>query len=480
MQAWKDPHPQVRVHGIRAAEPFGAAIEGRLRMAAGFPELAALTNDPAPEVRYQFAFSLGEWRGTNCGSLLANLALRDFGDPNLRVAILSSATNHVAAMLRTVLAGHAEAPAGLLEELLGLAASMKKDDAIAEALAKVGQPERGDSFAGWQFAAFAAFLDALDRRNSSLEKFEAEAAPLQPVLRKLERLFPEANLVAGRGKDSEADRLAAIRLLGRHAPQRNDDLKQLGGLLRPEHPAAIHQAAVVSLGRMKDIGAAEALMAGWKNHSPALREEVLGALFSRREWAGELLAQMEKDTIPARQLGAAWQQKLSQHTDRSIRDRAAKLFSATAPDRQALLKGYAGVEKLTGNRDRGFGLYRQHCATCHRLGGEGKAVGPDLGTLSNKSVPALVEAILDPNRAVEARYVSYTALTKTDREVSGIIASESANNLTLRATDGREETLLRAELKELSSSGLSLMPEGFEKALAPQGMADLIAVLLSR
>jgi putative heme-binding domain-containing protein len=480
-RAWQDSHAQVRAHAIRVAEPFGNAIEARMRMPGGFPELAALASDTAPEVRQQFAFSLGEWGGTNCGLLLAHLALRDFGDPNLRVSILSSATNHVAVMLRTVITRHSEAPAGLLEELLGLAASMKKDDAIAEALDKVGQPERGDSFAGWQFAAFAAFLDALDRRNSSLEKFAAEATPLlQGMLRKLERLFQEANLVAGRGTAMEADRLAAIRLLGRHVPQREDDLKQLGGLLRPEHPAAVHQAAVVSLGRMKDAAAAGVLLAGWKNDSPALREEVLAALFGRREWIGELVAQMEKDTIPARQLGAAWQQKLSQHSDRSIRERAARLFSATAPDRQALLKSYAGVEKLAGNRERGFGLYRQHCATCHRLGGEGKSVGPDLGTLSNKSVPALVEAILDPNRAVEARYVSYTAVTKADREVSGIIASESANNLTLRATDGREETLLRAELKELTSSGLSLMPEGFEKALAPQDMADLIAALLGR
>jgi putative membrane-bound dehydrogenase-like protein len=480
MRAWQDPHPQVRAHGIRVAEPFGNAIEGRLRMADGFPEVIALANDPSPEVRYQFAFSLGEWHGTNSGSLLARLALRDFGDPNLRVAILSSATNHVAVMLQTTLARHAEAPAGLLEELLGLAVSTRKDGAIAEALNKVGQPERGDSFAGWQFAAFAAFLDALDRRNSSLEKFADEAAPpLQNALRKLDRLFPEARAAASRSTDAEAERIAATRLLGRQA-QREEDLKQLGGLLRPEHPAAIHQAAIASLGRMKDAEVAGVLLAGWKNHSPTLREEVLAALFSRREWTGELVAQMEKDTIPARQLGAAWQQKLSQHSDRSIRERAVKLFSATAPDRQALLKGYAGVEKLTGNREHGFSLYRQHCATCHRLGGEGKSVGPDFGTIANKSVPVLVEAILDPNRAVEARYVSYTAVTKTDREVSGIITSESANNLTLRATDGREETLLRAELKGLSSSGLSLMPEGFEKALGPQDMADLLAALLGQ
>jgi len=478
MRAWKDPHPQVRAHGLRVAEPFGGAIEGRLRMDTGFPEVSALTNDPAPEVRQQFAFSLGEWRGTNCGSLLAQLALRDFGDANLRVAIFSSATNHIAVLLRAALARHAEAPAGLLQELLALATSQKKDDAIAEALEKVGQSGSDGSFAGWQFAALGAFLDALERRDSSLEKFTSEAAPLlQIALGKLEKVFVEARPAAGRSEGTEADRLAAIRLLGRRAPQREDDLKQLSGLLRPEHPISVQQAAFESLARLKELGAATALLAGWGHYSPDLREDALAALFSRREWTGELVARMEKDTIPARQLGAAWQQKLLQHSDRSIRERAAKLFAAIAPDRQALLKSYDGVEKLSGDRTRGFDLYRQHCATCHRLGGEGKSVGPDLGALSNKSIPALIEAILDPNRAVEARYVSYTAMMKTDREVSGIITSETANNLTLRATDGREETLLRAELKELTSSGLSLMPEGFEQALPPQEMADLLAAL---
>jgi putative membrane-bound dehydrogenase-like protein len=481
MRAWKDPDPEVRARGIWAAEPFGAAIDQRLGSTNGFPEISGLINDPSPRVRYQLAFSLGEWSGTNCGALLARLALRDFAEPHLRVAILSSATNHLAVMLREALARHAEAPAGLLEELLGLAASLKQDDAIAETLEKVGRTENGDSFAGWQFTALAAFLDALDRRGSSLEEFTAEAAPpLQPVIQKLHRAFPDARIVAGRGKDSESNRLAAVRLLGRYRPQREDDLKQLGGLLEPVHPASVQQAAVVSLARMRETKAAEALLAGWTHYSPALREEVLGALFSRREWVGELVARMETETIPSRQLGAAWQQKLAQHTDRSIRERVGKLFAATTSDRQALLKSYEGVEKLTGDRTRGFALYRQHCATCHRLGGEGKSVGPDLGALSNKSVPALVEAILDPNRAVEARYVAYNATTKDDREVSGIIASETANNLTLRATDGREETLLRADLKELSSSGLSLMPDGFEKALAPQDMANLIAALLGQ
>jgi putative heme-binding domain-containing protein len=111
------------------------------------------------------------------------------------------------------------------------------------------------------------------------------------------------------------------------------------------------------------------------------------------------------------------------------------------------------------------------------LGAEGNDVGPDLGALAGKDVSTLLVAILDPNRAVEARYVNYTALTRDDREWSGIINSESGNSITLRAPGGREETLLRSELKGLTSSGLSLMPEGLEKLLTPQDMADLLSAL---
>ena len=85
-------------------------------------------------------------------------------------------------------------------------------------------------------------------------------------------------------------------------------------------------------------------------------------------------------------------------------------------------------------------------------------------------------AILDPNRAVEARYVNYLAETKDGRELSGIIAAETANNITLRSANG-EEILLRSDLVQLTSSGLSLMPEGFEQALSLEAMADLIAHL---
>jgi putative heme-binding domain-containing protein len=78
---------------------------------------------------------------------------------------------------------------------------------------------------------------------------------------------------------------------------------------------------------------------------------------------------------------------------------------------------------------------------------------------------------------VEWRYVNYTALLKDEREVGGIMAEETPNSITLRGQNGREETLLRSDIKDLRSSGLSLMPEGFETAIKPQDMADLLALL---
>jgi putative heme-binding domain-containing protein len=91
----------------------------------------------------------------------------------------------------------------------------------------------------------------------------------------------------------------------------------------------------------------------------------------------------------------------------------------------------------------------------------------------------LLVAILDPNQAVDPAYFNYFVQTRNDRELSGIIVTETPNSITLRSPGGIEEIILRSALKELRSSGLSLMPEGFESALKPQDMANLIAYVRS-
>ena len=58
-----------------------------------------------------------------------------------------------------------------------------------------------------------------------------------------------------------------------------------------------------------------------------------------------------------------------------------------------------------------------------------------------------------------------------------MIAGESPTAVTLRRAEGQAETVLRSQIDELRSTGLSLMPEGFEEKITPAEMADLIAFL---
>ena len=77
----------------------------------------------------------------------------------------------------------------------------------------------------------------------------------------------------------------------------------------------------------------------------------------------------------------------------------------------------------------------------------------------------------DPN------YIGYTVLTTDGQVLNGILASETATSITIKQIEGKSTTLLRNDIEEIRSTGVSLMPEGLEKNVSPQQMADLIAFL---
>ena len=55
-----------------------------------------------------------------------------------------------------------------------------------------------------------------------------------------------------------------------------------------------------------------------------------------------------------------------------------------------------------------------------------------------------------------------------------MITVETPASLTLRTLTGQEQVILRTNIKDLKSTGLSLMPVGFEAILPAQSMADLL------
>jgi putative heme-binding domain-containing protein len=61
----------------------------------------------------------------------------------------------------------------------------------------------------------------------------------------------------------------------------------------------------------------------------------------------------------------------------------------------------------------------------------------------------------------------------------GVIANETPGSITLRggSDDGLDETILRKNVADVRASSVSLMPEGLEKDLSKNDLADIIAYL---
>jgi putative heme-binding domain-containing protein len=476
-RALRDAHPGVRRHAVRLCE-------SRLARA---PQLGTvmigLLDDTDPQVQMQLAYTLGAWDDPQAGTALGRLALQAAPDRFLVAAALSSVNKkNLDSLLLTVFASGqgTPPPAALTENLLRLAKALGDAKTFATLLRKVTNPVNG-RYAAWQFAALAGLLDALDQGNDSLAKLEQRGdEELKAAVRQLGKLFAAARAIVSDAQAPLAERLQALRLLGRGPDRRQEDLAALAGLLVPQTAEEMQSGIVAGLGRLRDPSVPQLLLRGWKGYSPALRSQVLDILLARQDWLRPLLDALERKQLLAFEIDAARRQRLLQHKTSGVRDRAATLLAGGVnPDRQKVIDAYQAVLKLKGDASRGRQIFTKNCASCHLLGGVGHQVGPDLASVGDKSSGGLLTAVLDPNRSVEARYINYTAVTKNGLTLTGVLASETGNSITLLGPDGKQQVILRTDLEELVSSNKSAMPEGLEKDLQPQDLADLFAFIRS-
>jgi putative heme-binding domain-containing protein len=163
-----------------------------------------------------------------------------------------------------------------------------------------------------------------------------------------------------------------------------------------------------------------------------------------------------------------------------VRERAARLFASTKLSGRAdVVAAYQKALTLKGDPKKGKIVFKNVCSTCHRLEGVGESVGAELAAIRDRGTEAVLLNILDPNREVLPRYLSYYLETQNGRTITGMITAETANAITLRRADGSSETVLRVDIAELRSTGVSYMPEGLEKQIDVTAMADLLAYLNS-
>jgi putative heme-binding domain-containing protein len=211
------------------------------------------------------------------------------------------------------------------------------------------------------------------------------------------------------------------------------------------------------------------------------RRATLEALLSQPERTLVLLGELEAGRIDAAELDAARRLQLLNHRRSDVRERARRIFENLAtPERKDVLAKYQAALQLNGDARRGRQVFQKAtCIACHHVGNLGVAVGPDISDTHTKTPAALLVDILDPNAAIDANYFNYLVALKDGRSLSGVLAAESATSITLRRADGQADTVLRSDIDDdgIVNTNKSLMPEGLEKNISLQDMADLLAFL---
>ncbi|MGE3316840.1 MAG: PVC-type heme-binding CxxCH protein, partial [Planctomycetaceae bacterium] len=473
-----DQSPGVRRHAVRLVENRIAADNKPAR------SVLELAQDGDAQVRLQVALSLGAWSHAEAHAALAQLLKKDGGDAWFVNGILSSLRSD---SIVTVLGKYLEdreqvlAQPELTGRIFALATATVGDqpEELSQVLDLLFAAGEKGSHPAWQFAALAEALDAGARRRDRFWRTErGRSLDLSKQRGRIAEMAAVARPIVADEKASERERITAIRLLARDDDTMSPDLDRLESLLAPNHAVAIQSAAVQRLAQLRDERSVQILLGGWRGYSPELRGQVLDALLSRFGGSALLLDALESGKISAGEISAERRERLLKARFRAVSERAEKVFSgATSPDRQKILEQYRASLAVPGDVPRGEKSFAKTCAACHRIGNVGHVVGPDLAALKDRSPEALLMAIFDPSRAIESKFLNFVAVTKSGQTFTGILASESGGSITLLGPDGKSQTLLRQEIEELASTGKSAMPEGLEKDLSPEDVADLIAYL---
>ena len=187
---------------------------------------------------------------------------------------------------------------------------------------------------------------------------------------------------------------------------------------------------------------------------------------------------MEAGTIRPGEIDRVQTDRLLKHGDAKIRERATKIFGSALPeDRKKALEEYQSVLTMQADAVRGKQIFAKNCATCHKIGEIGVNVAPDISDSRTKTPAQILGDIIQPNRAIDSNYFSYTVVTADGLSQTGVLTSETSTSVTLKQQEGKTVTIPRGEIDELRSDGISFMPDGLEKNIPPQDMADLISFI---
>ncbi len=431
---------------VLVVDEAARAIHDDLSIPAALPELAARLERP----------------------VASEMVMRRAINAGLRVGTPAAATR----LLNFAL--DAAAPAAMREEALRTLKFWKNPPRLdlVDGYARVLKPAAIDSVLTPKLDALLALTDpalkTLAIEIMIAHALKARAAQIAAIVtdeKAAAELRAQAlRLIAGDQRKDAAFGRALDVALAANAPA---TLRAAGlELLLPDDPTRLVREAQESLKRPAFAGQQHAIGLLAKTATPDA-DAVLGRLADTLT-QGTVTPTVKLDVIMALQARAVANPEL----DRKLK---AYLAQPSAAKQDELTQG--------GDIARGRDIVANHlnanCTACHSVETTGGSeVGPNLRTIGAQRDPMyLLQSLLNPSAEIATGFGIVNVTLKNKTEVTGTLAKETPEAVTVRQFDGKQQTIPRAEIAT-QTPPVSIMPP-MQGILQPAELRDVVTYLSS-
>jgi len=248
---------------------------------------------------------------------------------------------------------------------------------------------------------------------------------------------------------------------------------------------AVQMAAIRGLRRFDHVQTPKLLLGKYASLDKPLKNTVIDTLSSREDYAYELLAALEAGRVPREHVTPQQARQISNIGSVELTDKLSELWGAVQISSEEQLKKISLIKAMLATQNdvrpdlsQGRTIYKQRCASCHKLFGDGEKIGPDLTGSGRANIDYALQNVVTPSAVVAKGFQVSVVVTVAGRILTGVVTQESEQVLLVQ-TDKEQIRLPVSGVDEIRKSKQSLMPENLLKDLTDEQIRNLIAYLAS-
>jgi len=291
----------------------------------------------------------------------------------------------------------------------------------------------------------------------------------------------DASKISVQGQSSIPDKTLAAYLITA-ADLKWEDWSSLCLSSLKAHSPITRAAAWQAMGRLMSDREIDVMIKEYPASSNSIKAQIRDLLLTRPDACQKLLESVESGRIPKADFDLNQVARMESLGSLVLKEKAFRIWgrvqSATPEERLAEVRRLNNdLRAADGDLAKGRVLFTNHCGRCHKLNGEGNAIGPELTGANRTDRQWLLTSLVDPSGVVRKEYQSQILEMKDGRVMDVLIISQTGGLLKVIDSQGKEFQVIAGEVIDRRDSPTSLMPDGLYKLFRPQELRDLFAYL---